>query len=94
VPAISRGEIWLTDLGTAARVRPCLVLSVRAEPQDRVLITLVPHTTSVRGTCFEVGVPKRFLKTGGIRRSRAGHRCAGAAPPQVGRGATRGTESD
>jgi mRNA interferase MazF len=27
-----------------------------------VLTTLVPHTTSVQGTRFEVVVPKRFLK--------------------------------
>jgi mRNA interferase MazF len=29
-----------------------------------VLATLVPHTTSVQGTRFEVVVPKRFLKAG------------------------------
>jgi mRNA interferase MazF len=29
-----------------------------------VLVTLVPHTTSVQGTRFEVIVPKRFLKAG------------------------------
>ena len=26
----SRGEVWLVDLGYAAKVRPCLVLSVPA----------------------------------------------------------------
>jgi mRNA interferase MazF len=40
------------------------VLSVPPDPQDRVLVTLVPHTTSVQGTRFEVTVPKPFLKTG------------------------------
>jgi mRNA interferase MazF len=64
VPIPDRGEIWLADLGIAAKVRPCLVLSVPPEPQDRVLVTLVPHTTSVQGTRFEVAVPKRFLKAG------------------------------
>jgi mRNA interferase MazF len=54
----------LTDLGFAAKVRPCLVLSVPPAPQDRVLVTLVPHTTSVQGTRFEVAVPKPFLKAG------------------------------
>ena len=24
----SRGEVWLVDLGLAAKIRPCLVLSV------------------------------------------------------------------
>jgi mRNA interferase MazF len=47
-----------------AKVRPCLVLSVPPDPQDRVLVTLVPHTTSVQGTRFEVVIPKPFLKAG------------------------------
>jgi mRNA interferase MazF len=48
----------------AAKVRPCLILSVSPDPQDRVLITLVPHTTSVHVTRFEVALPKRFLSPG------------------------------
>jgi mRNA interferase MazF len=60
----NRGEVWLADLGIAAKVRPCLVLSVPPDPQDRVLVTLVPHTTSVKGTRFEVDVPAPFLKPG------------------------------
>ncbi len=64
VPTPDRGEVWLADLGMAAKVRPCLVLSVPPEPQDRVLTTLVPHTTSVQGTRFEVALPKRFLNAG------------------------------
>lgn len=62
--AAKRGEVWLCDLGFAAKVRPCLVLSVLPEATDRALIALVPHTTSVRGTRFEVAIPKNFLKTG------------------------------
>lgn len=64
MPRIERGEVWLTDLGAVAKFRPCLVLSVQPDSQDRVLVTLVPHTTSVRGSRFEVAVPKQFLKTG------------------------------
>ena len=48
-----RGEVWLVDLGMAAKVRPALVISVPADDADRALATLVPHTTSVRGTRFE-----------------------------------------
>jgi mRNA interferase MazF len=59
-----RGEVWLVDLGIAAKVRPCLVLSIPAGDSDRALVTLVPHTTSVRGSQFEVVVPARFLKPG------------------------------
>jgi mRNA interferase MazF len=64
VPAADRGSVWIVDLGMAAKVRPCSVLSVRADPQDRVLVTVVPHTTSVQGTRFEVNIPASFLKAG------------------------------
>ena len=59
-----RGEVWLVDLGMTAKIRPCLVLSARVGDADRALITLVPHTTSTRGTTFEAVVDTRFLKTG------------------------------
>ena len=64
MPTAKRGEVWLADLGIAAKIRPALVLSVPPQSQDRVLVTLVPHTTSVRGTRFEVVVPKPFLSDG------------------------------
>ncbi|MBI3249523.1 MAG: type II toxin-antitoxin system PemK/MazF family toxin [Deltaproteobacteria bacterium] len=59
-----RGEVWMVDLGLAAKVRPCLVLSVPALDQDRSLATIVAHTTSARGARFEVAVPVPFLRTG------------------------------
>ena len=59
-----RGEVWLVDLGMAAKVRPCLVLSVPVTDQDRSLVCLVPHTTSVRGSRFEVSMRVRFLEAG------------------------------
>jgi len=59
-----RGEVWIVDLGLAAKVRPALVLSVPAEDVDRALVTVVPHTTSARGTRFEAGVSVPFLRTG------------------------------
>lgn len=43
-----RGEVWLVDLGMAAKVRPALVISIPAEDADRALVTLVPHTMSPR----------------------------------------------
>lgn len=64
MPHPNRGEVWLTDMGIAAKVRPRLVLSVPPAPQDRVLVTLVLHTTSVQGTRFEVVIPKPFLQPG------------------------------
>lgn len=60
-----RGEVWLVDLGLVAKIRPCLVLSVSTiGPNDRVLATIVTHTTSPRGSDFEVELPARFLKPG------------------------------
>ncbi|MDX1964152.1 MAG: type II toxin-antitoxin system PemK/MazF family toxin [Pirellulales bacterium] len=60
-----RGEVWLIDLGMVAKVRPCLVLSIPADDQqDRVLTTVIPHTTSTRGSRFEVQTLTRFLKAG------------------------------
>ena len=59
-----RGEVWIVDLGLAAKVRPCLVLSVPASDQERSLVTAVAHTTSPRGGRFEVAVRALFLKGG------------------------------
>ena len=64
MPTPQRGEVWLADLGIAAKIRPALILSVPLNPHDRVLVTLVPHTTSLHGTRFEVAVPKKFLSPG------------------------------
>ena len=62
--APQRGEVWLVDLGMVAKVRPALVISVPATDADRALVTLVPHTTSVRGSRFEAATPVSFLKAG------------------------------
>jgi len=61
----ARGEVWLVDLGMAAKVRPCLVLSIPPEDADRSLLSAVVHTTSVRGSRFEVSVTARFLRREG-----------------------------
>jgi mRNA interferase MazF len=59
-----RGEVWLVDLGYAAKTRPAVVVSVPPLDTERALVTLLPHTTSVRGTRFEVASRVRFLKAG------------------------------
>jgi mRNA interferase MazF len=64
--AACRGEVWLVDLGLAAKIRPCLVMSVPTEDADRVLVTVVPHTTALRGSRFEVTVSAHYLKAGGF----------------------------
>ena len=59
-----RGVVWLVDRGLAAKVRPALVISVPADGQDRALVTLVPHTTSPRGSRFEASLSVPFLRSG------------------------------
>jgi mRNA interferase MazF len=54
----------MVDLGLAAKVRPCLVLSVPIEESDRSLVTLIPHTTTLRQSRFEVAVSPKFLRPG------------------------------
>jgi mRNA interferase MazF len=61
-----RGEVWLLDLGMVEKVRPALILSVGFGDDDRALITVVPHTPSLRGSQFEIAVPVPFLKPGGF----------------------------
>jgi mRNA interferase MazF len=44
-----------------------LVISVADFAEtERALTTVVPHTTSLRGSKFEVSIPVRFLKPGGF----------------------------
>jgi mRNA interferase MazF len=64
--APARGEVWIVDLGMTAKVRPAVVLSVPPDHTDRALVTLVPHTTSLRGSRFEVPTKLPFLKPGGF----------------------------
>ncbi len=66
MPQADRGAVWIVDLGMAAKVRPCLVLIVSTMPQDRVLVSVVPHTTSIQGTRFEVAAQARFVHAGGV----------------------------
>lgn len=64
MPAPQRGEVWMVDLGMAAKVHPALVISVPAEDMDRALVTLVPHTTSPRQSRFEIVISAPFLRAG------------------------------
>ena len=59
-----RGEVWQVDLGFAQKTRPALILSVPPGDADRVIVTVVSHTTSQRGSPFEIIVPVPFLREG------------------------------
>ena len=59
-----RGEVWMVDLGFAAKVRPCLILNIPIQENEKSLITIVTHTTSPRSSRFEVEVKTSFLRPG------------------------------
>jgi mRNA interferase MazF len=56
------GEVWLADLGLAAKTRPVVIVS-RADPDPpRALVVYIPLTTQNRGSQYEVVLPQlRFL---------------------------------
>lgn len=45
--AVSPGEVWMADLGLAAKVRPVLLLTGNPALDDLDLVTAVLHTTSL-----------------------------------------------
>jgi mRNA interferase MazF len=52
------------DFGLAGKVRPALVVSVAFGEKDRALVKVVPHTTALRGSPFEIAAYAPFLKPG------------------------------
>ena len=54
----------MVDLGLAAKARPCLLLSDWPADEDLALITVVGHTTTLRGNQWEHPCPKPFLREG------------------------------
>jgi mRNA interferase MazF len=64
MPAINRGEVWQVDFGMAAKVRPALLLTGNPADDELDLVTVLLHTTSVRGNRWELSIPKSFLKPG------------------------------
>jgi mRNA interferase MazF len=56
------GEVWLADLGLAAKARPVVIVSREDANPPRALVIYVPLTTQYRGSDYEVALPKlRFL---------------------------------
>jgi len=60
----NRGEVWLFDLGMTEKVRPALIVSVAYGDTDRALVTIIPHTTSLRGSQYEIAINVPFLRQG------------------------------
>jgi len=64
MPNIERGEVWLVDLGLAAKARPAVVLSIPFLDNERAVYAIMPHTTAVRGGRFEVVMKVPWLAPG------------------------------
>src|ERR1700758_4263119 len=52
------GEIWLADLGLAAKTRPVVIVSRQDPDPPRSLILYVPLTTQRRDSPYEVPLPR------------------------------------
>jgi mRNA interferase MazF len=52
------GEVWLADLGLAAKTRPVVVVSRYDPDAPRSLVVYVPLTTQNRLSRYEVAIPK------------------------------------
>ena len=51
------GEIWLADLGLAAKTRPVVIVSRQDPDPPRSLVLYVPLTTQLRDSPYEVPLP-------------------------------------
>ncbi|NMG10855.1 type II toxin-antitoxin system PemK/MazF family toxin [Brasilonema sp. UFV-L1] len=61
------GEVWLVDLGLAAKTRPVVVVSRYDPTPPRTLVLYVPITTQHRGSAYEVELPNLpFLRQGSV----------------------------
>ena len=54
----------MVDFGLAAKVRPALLLTGNPAVEELDLVTVLLHTTSLRGNRWELSLPKSFLKPG------------------------------
>ena len=62
-----RGDVVIVDLGMAAKVRPCVVVSVRRPDAERTMSVVVPMTTEIRGGDIEVSFPRPALAPTSLR---------------------------
>ena len=64
MPVVNRGDVWMIDFGMAAKVRPALLLTGHPADDELDVVTVLLHTTSLRGNQWELNIPKPFLKPG------------------------------
>ena len=54
----------MIDFGLAAKVRPALLLTGNPSLDELDLVTVLLHTTALRGNRWELSIPKSFLRPG------------------------------
>ena len=64
MPIVNPGEVWVVDFGLAAKVRPALLLTGTPAEDELDLVTVMLHTTALRGNRWELSIPKSYLKPG------------------------------
>lgn len=62
--ALTPGDVWMVDFGIAAKVRPALLLTGAPADDELDIVTVLLHTTALRGNRWELNIPKPFLKPG------------------------------
>jgi mRNA interferase MazF len=61
------GEVWLADLGLAAKTRPVVIVSRFDTNPPRALVIYVPLTSEDRDSDYEVEIPKlSFLRLASV----------------------------
>ena len=61
---VNPGEVWMIDFGMTAKVRPALLLTGTPADDELDIVTVLLHTTALRGNNCELSIPKPFLKPG------------------------------
>ena len=64
MPGVTKGEVWIVDFGMMAKIRPALLLTGEPADDELDLVTVLLHTTALRGNRWELNIPKPFLKPG------------------------------
>jgi mRNA interferase MazF len=59
------GDVWLVDLGLAAKTRPVIIVSRYDYNPPRALVIYVPVTTQNRGSTYEIELPRLSFLTQG-----------------------------
>ena len=61
------GEVWMADLGLAAKTRPVVIVSREDPDPPRALILYVPLTRQYRHSAYEIVLPSlSFLDRGSV----------------------------